>query len=212
MPVIEMRDTKKNPKGTLTLSDAVFSSDACESVVHSAVKNYLANQRQGTHATKTKGLVRGGGRKPYKQKSTGRARQGSTRSPLLRGGGIIFGPQPRDYRYKMNKNTRRVALCKALTMKLRDEEIVVIDSLMFEKPKTKDMLMVLKTLGVEGMSVLIVLANKNDTVLCSARNIPGVEVIRAADLNAYHVAVFNKLVLTADAIALLQGDGEGAAQ
>src|SRR5271169_6276991 len=133
---IEIKDTNNNVKGTMNLASRVFGSDASDSVVHSSVVNFLANQRQGTHATKTKGLVSGGGKKPYKQKHTGRARQGSIRAPQFRGGGIVFGPQPRDYSSKLPKRMRKVALFKALTMKLADGQLVLLDALSMEKPRT----------------------------------------------------------------------------
>jgi large subunit ribosomal protein L4 len=145
-------------------------------------------------------MVSGGGKKPYKQKKTGRARAGSSRSPLWRHGGIIFGPQPRDYEIKMPKTARKAALSKALSMKLADNEIVVLDKLMVANPKTKEMLGVIEKLGLTGQSVLLVLAEADKNVLLSSRNIPSVKVVRASDLNAYQVAAFNKLVFTEDAI------------
>jgi len=200
---IEIRDMYNNAKGKISLSGAVFGNDASSAVVHSAVVSHLANQRQGTHATKTRGLVRGGGKKPYKQKGTGRARAGSSRSPLFRGGGTIFGPQPRDYEIKMPKAARRVALCKALTMKLADSEIMVLDALHIDKPRTKDMVKILDGLGLGGQSVLLVLSENSENVFLSARNIPGVGVTRVSDLNAYQVAAYNKLVFTEEAIKKL---------
>lgn len=205
---IEIKDINNKVKGTLNLAGRVFSSDASDSVVHSSVLAFLANQRQGTHATKTKGLVRGGGRKPYKQKSTGNARQGSIRAPQFRGGGIVFGPQPRDYSMKLPKQVRKVALFKALTMKLTDGQVVLLDVLSMEKPRTKEMIQVLKNLGLSDKSVLIVLLENDKNIFCSTRNIPGVDVIRVADLNAHAVAAYDNVVFTADAMAKLQGSPE----
>jgi large subunit ribosomal protein L4 len=163
------------------------------------VVNFLANQRQGTHSTKTKGLVSGGGKKPWKQKGTGRARAGSIRSPLWRTGGIVFGPQPRDYSYKLPKKVKRLALMTAFYRKLADGEVVVIDNFAIEKPKTKEMKEILKNLGLTGKSILIVLPEKDNSVVLSARNIPSVSVTRTADLNTYDVIVHNVLLMTKDA-------------
>lgn len=201
---IEIKDTSNKVKGTMNLDGTVFGNDADNSLVHSSVVTYLANQRQGTHATKTRGLVSGGGKKPWKQKHTGRARQGSIRAAQWRGGGIIFGPQPRDYSTKLPKQMRKAALFKALTMKLADGQVVLLDALAFDKPKTKDMIKVLGNLGLAEKSVLIVLPESDKNVICSARNIPGVDVIRAADLNAYAVAAYENVVFTADALARVQ--------
>ncbi|MGD0283640.1 MAG: 50S ribosomal protein L4 [Dissulfurispiraceae bacterium] len=202
---MEIKDINNNVKGTMDLNASVFGNEACDSVVHSSVVSFLANQRQGTHATKTRGLVSGGGKKPWKQKHTGRARQGSIRAPQWRGGGIVFGPQPRDYSTKLPKQMRKVALFKALTMKMADGQVVLLDALAIEKPRTKEMLRVLGNLGLSDKTVLIVLAESDRNIVCSARNIPGVDVIRASDLNAYAVAVYDHVVFTADALAKLQG-------
>lgn len=207
---IDIRDINNNAKGKMGLAEMVFNNESSEALVHSSVVNYLANQRQGTHATKTKGLVSGGGKKPWKQKSTGRARSGSSRSPIWRGGGIIFGPQPRDYSSKFPKNMKRMALYKALTMKMADGEVSVVDSLSIAKPATKDMVKILGNLGMSGKTVLIVLPEKDMNVMLSARNIPGVEVTRVSDINAYNVVVFKNILFTADAMSKLQeGISEG---
>lgn len=200
---IEIRDINNKTKGKINLEGSVFGGEASAAVVHSAVVSHLANQRQGTHATKTKGLVSGGGKKPYKQKGTGRARAGSTRSPLMRGGGTIFGPLPRDYEIKLPKAAKRAALSKALSMKLADNEIVVLDEIRIEKPRTKDMVKILAALGLDGQSVLLVTSGKDENVLLSARNIPAVGVARVGDLNAYQVAAYGKLVFTEEAIKRL---------
>jgi large subunit ribosomal protein L4 len=202
MADIEIKVTDKNnqAKGRISLPDSVFGCEASSGLVHSAVVSHLANQRQGTHATKNRALVSGGGKKPYKQKKTGRARAGSSRSPLFRHGGTIFGPQPRDYEIRLPKTARKTALYKALSMKLADEEIIVLDSLSVEAPKTRDMVGIIETLGLTGQSVLFVLAAQDKNILLSVRNIPSAKVCQAADLNAYQVAAFDKLVFTEDAI------------
>jgi len=199
MPDVEIKDRNNNIVGKMNLSDDVFDIHAKEGVVHSAVVNFLANQRQGTHSTKTKGLVSGGGKKPWKQKGTGRARAGSIRSPLWRTGGIVFGPQPRDYSYNLPKKVKRLALMTAFYRKLADGEVVVIDNFAIEKPKTKEMKEILKNLGLTGKSILIVLSEKDNSVVLSARNIPSVSVTRSADLNTYDVIVHNVLLMTKDA-------------
>lgn len=203
MPEIDVKDKNNNSVGRLQVPDEIFAVRAKSGVVHDAVVNYLANQRQGTHATKTKGLVSGGGKKPWKQKHTGRARAGSNRSPLWRGGGTTFGPQPRDYSYRIPRKARRAALNAALSAKLSDGEITVIDELSFESPKTKDMVAVLRGLGLEGLSTLIVIPEKIDAVVRSARNIPGVRVSRVADLCAYSVAAHRRLLMTRQSVEMI---------
>ncbi len=201
---IDIRDINNDIKGKLKLPEQVFGCGASESVVHTAVRGYLANQRQGTHATKTRGLVSGGGRKPWKQKHTGRSRHGSIRSPLWKGGGTTFGPQPRDYSIKLPKKQRKIALYKALTMKLTDGEIILIDSLSMDTPKTKRMVEILKKLGLSTKTVLLVTANKDDSVFLSVRNIPTMAIIEVDDLNAYHVACYDTILFTLDAMKKLQ--------
>lgn len=201
---IDIRDINNDIKGKLKLPEQVFGCGASESVVHTAVRGYLANQRQGTHATKTRGLVSGGGRKPWKQKHTGRSRHGSIRSPLWKGGGTTFGPQPRDYSIKLPKKQRKIALYKALTMKLTDGEIILIDSLSMDTPKTKRMVEILKKLGLSTKTVLLVTANKDDSVFLSVRNIPTMAIIEVDDLNAYHVACYDIILFTLDAMKKLQ--------
>jgi len=205
MPEIEVKDRNNNTVEKITLSEDVFGVRAKQGVLHEAVVNYLANQRQGNHATKTKGLISGGGKKPWRQKHTGRARAGSNRSPLWRGGGTIFGPQPRDYSYRLPKKMKKLALLAALREKLAGGEIVFIDSLSIDKPKTKDMVTILRNLGLQEKSVLIVLPEKDDTIIFSARNIPGVSVMRAVDLNTYEVLAYNILLMTKEAVKKLEG-------
>jgi large subunit ribosomal protein L4 len=207
---IEIRDINNRSKGKMSLDATLFGPEVSATVVHSAVVSHLANQRQGTHATKSKGMVSGGGKKPYKQKGTGRARAGSTRSPLMRGGGTIFGPSPRDYGIKMPKAAKRAALGKALGMKIADNEVVVLDDLRIDKPQTKEMVKILSTLGLDGQSVLLVTSEKDENVFLSARNIPAVGVTRVSDLNAYQVAAYGKLVFTEQAMKKLVSEEVGA--
>lgn len=206
---VEVKDINNNVKRRIGLADFVFNNPASESLVHTAIVSYLANQRQGTHSTKTRGLVAGGGKKPWRQKKTGRARHGSIRSPIWRGGGIVFGPQPRDYSIVLPRKMKKIALYKALTMKLSDGEIIVVDSIKIERPNTKEMDRILKNLGLEGKKVLIVLPSKDESVMLSARNLPLAGVLTVSDLNPYHVASFDYIVLTEDSILKLQADARG---
>jgi len=199
MPEADIKDKNNTVVGKIALSDDLFGISAKQGVLHEAVVNFLANQRQGTHATKTKGLISGGGKKPWKQKGTGRARSGSTRSPLWRGGGTIFGPQPRDYSYKLPKKVKRLALMNAFHEKLSSGEIVFLDGLSLEKPRTKDIISLLKSFDLQNKTVLIILPEKDDAVVLSARNIPGVDVVRAADVNVYDVLAHATLLMTKDA-------------
>ncbi|MBS1114106.1 MAG: rplD [Nitrospirae bacterium] len=205
MPEIEIKDRDNKIIEKIQLPEDVFGSQAKRGVLHQVVVNFLANQRQGTHSTKTKGLISGGGKKPYKQKHTGRARAGSSRSPLWRGGGTVFGPQPRDYSYKVPKKVKRRALMAALHEKLYSNAIVVIDSIPIEKPRTKEMLSILKNLGLDKKSVLIVLPEYNDSVALSVRNIPGVSITKAMDLNTYDVIASNMLLVTRETLIGLEG-------
>jgi len=204
MPEIEIKDRDNKIIEKINLREDVFGVQVKPGILHQVVVNFLANQRQGTHSTKTKGLISGGGRKPFKQKGTGRARAGSTRSPLWRGGGTVFGPQPRDYSYKVPKKVKRRALMAALHEKLSSNAIVVIDSILMEKPRTKEMLSILKNLGLDKKSVLIVLPEHNASVALSARNIPGVSITRASDLNTYDVIASNMLLMTRAALTRLE--------
>lgn len=193
---IDIRDINNNIVGKKEVPEIVFNNPASESVVHTAVVAYMANQRQGTHSTKTRAEVSGGGRKPWRQKHTGRARHGSIRSPLWRKGGVVFGPKPRDYYIQLPKQMKDTALFKALTMKYRDSEILLLDKLSFERIKTKDMVKILKNLKLQDSSVLVILPEKDEKIFLSSRNIPYVSVLRAEDLNAYHVVSFDKVVFT----------------
>lgn len=206
MPEVEIKNRNNATVGNIKLNDKVFSVPINGPLLHDAVVNYLANQRHGTHATKTKGLVSGGGKKPYKQKHTGRARAGSNRSPLWRGGGIVFGPQPRDYSYNLPKKAKRLALKTALSLKMSDGAITIIDGLSMDKPKTKEIIATLKNLGLEGEKVLIITPENDKIITLSARNIPGVKVVRVSDLNSYDVLVHGRLLMTKDAVTKLAGE------
>jgi large subunit ribosomal protein L4 len=203
---MEIKDINNNVKGRVALSENIFKNSASESVVHTAVVSYLANQRQGTHSTKTRGLVSGGGKKPWRQKKTGRARHGSIRSPIWKGGGIVFGPHPRDYYINLPKRMKKTALYKALTMKYADGEISIIESLKLDSPKTKKFLDILKNLGLENKTTLVVLSENDRNIILASRNIPESDVIKVSELNAYHVAVYDHILFTLDALLSLQGD------
>lgn len=203
MPDVEIKDKNNNIVGKINLKDEVFGLQTKPAVLHEGVTNFLANQRQGTHATKTRGLIRGGGRKPWKQKHTGRARAGSNRSPLWRGGGTTFGPQPRDYSYDPPKKVKRLAVRTALSLKMAEGAITVIDGFSMDQPKTKDMIATLKNLGLEGERVLIITPQRDAVVTLSSRNIPGVKVVRISDLNPYDVMISGRLLMTKEAVSRL---------
>jgi len=185
----------------LQLDDKKFGGPIRKKLLRDAVIMYEANKRQGTASTKTKGEVAGGGRKPWVQKHTGRARAGSIRSPLWKGGGVSHGPKPRDYSFAIPKKARKLALYTALSAKARDNELVVIDDLNFDIPKTKQMVGILKALNIDNSSCLIVVPRINDTVWKSARNIPSVKVMTSTELNAYEVLRPKKVLLTKEALS-----------
>jgi large subunit ribosomal protein L4 len=194
-------------KGTRDLPSGVFECEARESVVHQAVLAYLANQRQGTAKAKGRTEVRGGGKKPYRQKGTGRARAGTIRSPLWRGGGVVFGPHPREYRHALPKKMRRIALCSSLSSRAKGGDILVVDDLEYTEPKTKNVAGLLKSLDSYHKKVLLVLDKSNPAVVKSARNIAGVRVILGGMLNAYEVLWADKIIFTQSALAAME---EGA--
>ncbi len=185
----------------LQLDDKMFGGPIHKKLLRDAVIMYEANKRQGTACTKTKGEVAGGGRKPWAQKHTGRARAGSIRSPLWKGGGVSHGPKPRDYSFSIPKKARRLALCTALSAKARDNELVVIDDLNFAVPKTSQMVSILKALNIDNSSCLIVIPKANEMVWKSARNIPSVKVMTSTELNAYEVLRPKKVLLTKEALS-----------
>ncbi|MBE6842738.1 MAG: 50S ribosomal protein L4 [Ruminococcus sp.] len=185
------------------LSDAIFGIKPNEAVMHAMVVNYLANQRQGTQSTLTRTEVRGGGRKPWRQKGTGHARQGSIRAPQWVHGGIALGPKPRDYRYTLNKKVRRLAMKSALSVKLQDENLLVLDSIRMEEFKTKTIVQMLKALNVEGKA-LIVMPEVDKKVIKSAANIPGVKTALVNTLNVYDILNYDKFIVVQDAVAKIE--------
>ena len=182
---------------------AVFGEEVKSHLLHSAVVNQLANRRAGTAATKTKGLVSGGGTKPFKQKGTGRARAGSTRSPLWRHGGTVFGPTPRDYSYSMPKKEKRAALAAALSSKVGENRMVLLDKLELAEPRTKQMSDLLKTLGV-AESALVLIAAENKNVALASRNMPNIKVLRMENINVYDLLKYRYLITTQDALTTMQ--------
>ncbi len=191
-----------NEVGTIELNDAVFGVEINEHLVHLAVVRQLANKRQGTQKAKTRAEVSGGGRKPWRQKETGHARQGSTRAPQWTGGGVVFAPVPRDYDKKMNKKERRAALKSALTSKVQDQKLVVLDQLALNEVKTKEMQRILNNLKAE--KALIVTADQDEKVILSARNIEHVQTATPATINVYDVMKHKTLVVTKDAVASIE--------
>ena len=189
--------------GEIELSDAIFGVEVNESVVHDVVKNHLANCRQGTQSALTRAEVSGGGRKPWRQKGTGRARQGSTRAPQWTHGGIVFAPKPRDYSYTLNKKAKRLALKSALSAKVAETNLVVIDTIKMEAPKTAEFAKFLKAVGAD-CKCLVVTAAADANVVKSGRNIPGCEVTFANLLNVYDIVNANKLVVDKAALAKIE--------
>ena len=202
MPKTTLYNTKAEKVGEIELNDLVFGIEANKEAMHTMVVNYLANQRQGTQSTKTRTEVRGGGRKPWRQKGTGRARQGSIRAPQWTGGGVALGPKPRSYRFSVNKKLRRLALKSALSTKVAENEIIVIDELKLDSFKTKEMAAILK--AFEADHALVVTAGKDDNVVRSAANIPGIETSMAENLNVYDVLKHSKFIVTKDAVSKIE--------
>lgn len=195
MANIKMLNMAGAEVGEITLNDAIFGIEPNEYAVHATVKNYLANQRQGTQSAKTRSEVRGGGRKPFRQKGTGRHRQGSTTDPSQIGGGIVFAPKPRDYSYAIPKKVKRLALKSALSAKVAENELIVLDELKFEAPKTKEMVKVLENVKAE-KKALIVLAEKDENVIRSAFNLQGVRTALVSTMNVYEIVNHYSLILT----------------
>ena len=188
--------------GDMELNDAVFGVEVNEHLVHMAVVSQLANNRQGTQSAKTRAEVRGGGRKPWRQKGTGHARQGSTRAPQWTGGGVIFAPKPRDYSFKMNKKEKNIALKSSLTSRVAENKIIVLDSIKFEEIKTKNMVAVLDNLKVN--KALVVLNDNDQNVVLSARNIPNVKTASTNTINVYDILKYDQLIVTKDAVATIE--------
>ncbi|MDR0885624.1 MAG: 50S ribosomal protein L4 [Clostridiales Family XIII bacterium] len=204
MAKVTMLDKSGASVGDIELKDEIFGFEINQYAVHEVVKNYLANQRQGTQSAKTRSEVRGGGRKPFRQKGTGRGRQGSTTSPNHVGGGIVFAPKPRDYRYAVSKKVKRIALKSVLSDKVNEGELIVIDSLTFETPKTKDMKAFLAAVNSDTKKTLIVTAEKDANVIRSASSIPGVFTSNVGQFNVYEILNCDSFILTQDAVKKIE--------
>ncbi len=202
MATLAVYNTDGKEVEKIDLSDNIFGVEINETLVHKAVVTYLANNRQGTQSALTRSEVSGGGKKPWRQKGTGHARQGSTRSPQWTGGGVVFAPKPRDYSKKMNKRERQIALFSALTSKVQDEKMIVVDELSMDAPKTSAFAEVLKNLKAE--SALVVTKDKNDNVVLSARNIPDVATTISTSINVYDILKYDSLIITKDAAKAIE--------
>ena len=203
MPSIDVYDIKGKKVSDVELAESIFGIEPNETIVHSVLVNYLANQRQGTQSTKTRAEVRGGGKKPWRQKGTGRARQGSIRAPQWIKGGIALGPKPRSYYYTVNKKEKRLAIKSMLSSKVLENELVVVDAIDFKEIKTKNMVNALTNLKVEGKT-LILLPEKNENVQKSARNIEGVKTSLVNTINVYDLLKYTNLVITLDTVKKLE--------
>ncbi len=203
MAQVTMLNMQGANAGTIELNDEIFAITPNEFAVHAVVKNYLANQRQGTQSAKTRGEVRGGGKKPFRQKGTGRHRQGHSTDPSQIGGGVVFAPKPRDYRYTLPKKLRRLAMKSALSSKVLENNIIVVDELNFEAPKTKDMLRFLEAVKA-GRKALIITAEKNENVVKSAANIPGVRTALVTTMNVYEIVNYTSFIVTQEAVKLIE--------
>ena len=203
MPTIDVYNVEGKKVSTIDLKEEIFGIEPNEAIVHSVLVNFLANQRQGTQSTKTRSEVSGGGRKPWRQKGTGRARQGSIRAPQWIKGGIALGPKPRSYTYKVNRKEKRLAIKSVLSSKVLENKLVVIDELPFKEIKTKQMVSVLENNKVEGKT-LIMLPEKNEAVQKSARNIEGVKTTLVNTINVYDLLKYSKLVVTLDTVKKLE--------
>ncbi len=216
MATIDVVNTENKKAGSLDLSSAVFESEVKPHLYHAEVRRQLSERRAGTHSTKNRALVSGGGAKPYRQKGTGRARQGTTRAPQFAGGGVVFGPVPRGYAHKLPKKVRRAALLSALSQRVQDSAMTVVDDLQVEGFSTKRILEILSALGLAEGSTLIVIDEANPTVEASARNLPGVSVVRSAGINVYDLLRHQNLLITRSAVETLQarlaGGSEGDAE
>lgn len=199
MPKVNVYNMQGDQVEQIDLSEAIFGIEINQHVVYEVVKNQLANKRQGTQSAKTRAEVRGGGKKPWRQKGTGRARSGSTRSPIWTGGGVTFAPKPRDYSYKVPKKIRRLAMKSALTSKVLENEIIVIDEFKLDAPRTKDMVSVLSKLSAD-RKALIVTLNPESNVIKSANNIPNVQTTVVNNMNVYDILKYNSLIITKEAV------------
>lgn len=203
MPKVDIINVSGQKVGEMELSEHIFGVEVNSVVLHEVVKNYLANQRQGTHSAKTRAEVRGGGKKPYRQKGTGRARQGTVSAPHFIGGGVAFPPKPRDYSYKLPKQVKRVAMKSALSSKAQNNEIIVLDDLAMSAPKTKEMIKVLASIKAE-KKALIVMDEKNDSVVRGARNLKGIRTELVSTMNVYQILNHTSLVATKAALEKIE--------
>ncbi len=203
MPKVAVYDMAGKQKGEIELSEAVFGIEPNKSVMHAAVVNYLANQRQGTQSTLTRTEVSGGGRKPWRQKGTGHARQGSIRAPQWRHGGVALGPKPRDYRYSLNKKVKRLAMKSAFSSKVLEQNLIVVDSISLSEIKTKSVVNMLAALGAT-KKALIVMPETDMNLIKSARNIPGVKTALVNTLNVYDILGYDKFIVAKDAVAKIE--------
>ncbi|MCM1577324.1 MAG: 50S ribosomal protein L4 [Ruminococcus sp.] len=204
MPNIKVLDMTGNQVSDIELSDAVFGIAPNVSAMHTMVVNYLANQRQGTQSTLTRTEVSGGGKKPWRQKGTGHARQGSTRSPQWRHGGVALGPKPRSYRFTVNKKIKRLAMKSALSSKVLDNDLIVLDSITLGDYKTKDVVKMLGAIGAGGSKALIVMPEVDSKVIKSAANIPGVKTALVNTINVYDILNYDKFIIVKDAVAKIE--------
>ena len=204
MPTAKVYEQNGSERGTVELSDNLFGCEVNPAVMHQAVVTYLANQRQGTASTKPRGEVKGGGKKPFRQKGTGRARAGTIRSPIYRGGGVVFGPLPRSYRKDLPKKVRRLALRSALSSHAKDGSIVVVDAPKYSEPKTKRFVELLNRVDAEGKKVLFVMDKPVDEVVKSARNVPGVRLTLGNMVTTYDVLWADKIVITEPALTIME--------
>ena len=203
MSTVTMLNMAGQEAGTIELNDAVFGIEPNQNAVHAVVKNILANKRQGTQSAKTRAEVRGGGKKPFRQKGTGRHRQGSSTDPSQVGGGVVFAPKPRSYRYTVNKKLRRLAMLSMLSSKAQENELIVMDEIKFEEPKTKEMVKMLENIKAE-KKALIVTAEKDENIVKSAANIPGIRTALVGSMNVYEIINHTSLILTKAAVEKIE--------
>ena len=204
MPKVTLYNIAGEAAGEFELNDSVFGVAYNEAVIHQAVVRQMSNERRGTHATKTRGLVRGGGKKPWKQKGTGRARVGSIRSPLWVGGGTVFGPTPRSYAKAMPRKARQLAVKSALSEKLRADELVILDQIEFDAPKTKQVVKMLDAFKADGKALIVKRKKKAANTILSARNLPGVKALTADGINIYDLVHYTKLFMTKSAVEKIE--------
>lgn len=202
MAIVTVLNMNGEEVGTMELADNIFNTEINEHAMHMSVVQYLANQRQGTKSTKTRAQVRGGGRKPWRQKGTGHARQGSIRSPQWRGGGVVFAPKPRDFSFKINKKIKRLALKSALSVKVNEQKLIVLDKLELAEIKTKQMQKIL--MNINSSNALIVIDNNDKNIILSARNLPAIKTTSVNSINVYDILKYDKFITTQNAVKKIQ--------